>query len=70
MPGRLPASQATPVYEQWPVLDEIIALIRSWQAPVLPTPTPFDFGAVVGYEPQSESQILSVVTISSLLGTS
>ena len=57
MLGHIPGHEAAPIFhDQWavPTLSEIIALIRSWQAPVLPAPGPIVLGTVMA-EPHCES---------------
>ncbi len=69
MSGRLPARYAMPILSGVPAgqtLGEIIALIRSWQAPVLPAPAPIALGSVMGSEPHRESRNLSDLAIAAL----
>ncbi len=73
MSGRLPARYAMPILSSVPAgqtLGEIIALIRSWQAPVLPTPAPMVWETVMGSEANRDSRNLSVTTIAALFVSS
>ncbi len=66
----LPLDQVTPgLRDRWPgqTLGEIIALIRSWHAPVLPTPAPSEFRIAMDEEAQHDSRALSVIVISAML---
>jgi len=69
-PASIPAREATPVLREhgavW-TLGEIIALIRSWQAPALPSPEPIELATAMSEEPHSESRALSLIAISPLL---